>query len=226
MRAVVVQHEAHEGPGLLAPALTAAGFELEHRHREVLPIDFAAELVVVLGGPMDAFDERLAYLTAEVALLRHRLAHDLPCLGICLGAQLLARAAGAVVARGARGLEVGALPVTCTAAGRQDPVTGPLDHELLVAMWHRDTFGLPAGAVHLLRSARYEQQAFRLGRSYGLQFHLELDAPTLARWLADGSAELAAAGIDATAIADLGPFVADAARRAAFTERLVRALQP
>ncbi|MBZ0150014.1 MAG: glutamine amidotransferase, partial [Planctomycetes bacterium] len=170
MRAVVVQHEVHEGPGLLAPALTAAGFELVRRHRDVLPADFAAELVVVLGGPMDAFDERLAFLTAEVARE----------------------------------------PVTCTAAGRQDPVTGPLDHELLVAMWHRDTFGLPAGAVHLLRSARYEQQAFRLGRSYGLQFHLELDAPTLARWLADGTAELAAAGIDATAIADLRAFVADA----------------
>lgn len=225
MRAVVVRHETNEGPGLLAPALEAAGFRLEPRFRAVAPGDAGAELVVVLGGSMSAWDDRAhPFLADEVALLRTRLADDAPCLGICLGAQLLARAAGAQVFRGAAGLEIGAGPVAWTAAGEADEVTGGLGSELVVAHWHADTFGPVPGATLLARSPRYEQQAFRRGRSYGLQFHVELTGDGLRRWLRAGAAELAAQGIDVTRLADLTPFEADADRRRQLIARLAAAL--
>src|SRR5687767_7396150 len=98
MRAVVVRHEEHEGPGWFAPV---------ERFRAVAREDEHAELVVVLGGTMTARDgERLPFLDAALDVLRARLAAGRPCLGICLGAQLLARAAGAVVVRGANGTEL------------------------------------------------------------------------------------------------------------------------
>lgn len=224
MRAVVVQHEMHEGPGLLAAALERAGFRIVTRFRAVAAEDAAAELVVVLGGPMSAFDDHThPFLADEVALLRTRLANDAPCLGICLGAQLLACAAGAEVFRGAAGLEVGAAPVAWTAAGQADEVTGGLGAELVVAHWHEDTFGPVPGGVLLARSRRYEQQAFRLGNSYGLQFHLELTAGELRRWLRAGAAGLATQGIDAARLDDLTAFEADAARRQQLIDRLTAA---
>jgi GMP synthase (glutamine-hydrolysing) len=201
---------------------------LQARHREVGPTDADADLVVVLGGTMGVYEaEQHPWLGAEQALLRTRLAQGRPCLGLCLGAQLLAAAAGVPVARGTNGLEVGALPVQWTAAGRRDPVTGPTAQatELVVAQWHQDTFPLPGGAVQLAASPQYAQQAFRLGRSYGFQFHLEVTPHSFAVWLRGGASELRAAGHDPQVVqATLPALAAAAAAHAALRQRLAEQL--
>ncbi len=185
MRAVVVQHVAFEGPALIGETLAAHGLDVE-----VLRMDLGAALpsvdevaglgaVVVMGGPMGAMDDdAFPYLAAERALLRSCVELDVPVLGVCLGAQLLAAALGAEVRTGPVE-EVGIGTVTLTADGRGDAVLGPAGSSMPVLHWHRDTFALPAGATRLASTADYPNQAFRIGRSYGLQFHVETDAAAL-----------------------------------------------
>lgn len=204
MRAVVVQHEEHEGPGLLAPALEAAGFTLVKRYRQVRREDVGAELVVVLGGPMGVYEAaQHPFLREEQALLSERLALDAPCLGICLGAQLMAAAAGADVFVGKNGLEVGAGPVRWTEAALKDTVVGGvggMKGRPVAAHWHQDTWSAVPGATLLASTDRYVQQAFRLGRSYAFQFHPELTAAELGRWLEGGREGLGEKGKDVEAL--------------------------
>jgi GMP synthase (glutamine-hydrolysing) len=194
MRAVIIQHEEHEGAGWLGPALEQVGFSLVSRFRRVEPADAEAELVVVMGGSMSAFDSH-RWIDDEVSLLASRLERGAPCLGVCLGAQLLARAAGATVFRGERP-EIGAAPIRWTNAGMADAVTGSGASTLVVAHWHQDTFTPVPGATLLASTNRYEQQAFRLQGSYGFQFHLELSTTEFEQWLAAGCGELAAGHFD------------------------------
>ena len=191
MRAVVMQHEEHEGPGLLGPALEAAGFTLVKRFRSVKREDLNAELVVVLGGPMGVYEaDRHPFLGEELALVTERLALGLPVLGLCLGAQLLAAAAGSEVFVGKNGLEVGVGPVRWTKEALADPVIAGVRPRTTVAHWHQDTFKAVPGATLLASTDRYSQQAFRLGDSYGFQFHPELTADELDRWLTLEAEEL------------------------------------
>ncbi len=200
-RAVVLQHEEHEAAGLLGPALTEAGFTLVRRFRDVQHSDLDAELIVVLGGSMGVGDSALhPFLAKEQAFLAERLALERPCLGICLGAQLLAAAAGAQVFTGKNGLEVGVGPVRWTKAGLEDPVLAGLSTKLTVAHWHQDTFTPVAGAQLLGSTDRYTQQAFRLGPSYAVQFHPELTAAAWLEWVEGGSQALIAAGKDVAAL--------------------------
>lgn len=191
MRATIVQHEEHEGPGLLGPALVAAGFSLTNRFRALHRSDLEADLVVVLGGAMGVGDTaQHPFLTDELALLTERLALERANLGVCLGAQLLAAAAGAEVFRGKNGLEVGAGPVRWTRAALEDPAIAGVTPKTVVAHWHQDTFAPVPGATLLALTDRYTQQAFKLGPSYGFQFHLELGAEEFGRWLDRGEEEL------------------------------------
>lgn len=186
MRAVVIRHEENEGEGWFGPALREHGFTLEPRFRAAAAPDVDADLVVVLGGSMSAAaPDAHPFLHGELAMLEERLRRGAPCLGICLGAQLLARAAGSRVRRGAPGPEIGALPIGWTTAARTDPVIAAGDAAMVVAHWHEDTFDPVPGAVLLASSERYEQQAFRLGDSFAFQFHLELDGATFAQWLGE-----------------------------------------
>ncbi|WP_426752250.1 glutamine amidotransferase-related protein [Myxococcus sp. Y35] len=183
MRAVVFQHEEHEGPGLLGPVLQAAGFSLVHRFRTVRREDVDAELLVVMGGRMAVYEsDQHPFLREELGILMDRLAYERPCLGICLGAQLLAAAAGADVFPGKNGFEVGVGPVRWTPAAQQDPVLSAARPRTVVAHWHGDTHAPVPDATLLASTDRYTQQAFRLGPSYGFQFHLELTATELGRW--------------------------------------------
>ena len=191
MRAVVMQHEENQGAGLLGPALEAVGFTLVKRFRGIKREDVDAELVVVLGGAMGVYEAgRHPFLGEELALLAERLAFSRPVLGICLGAQLLAAAAGAEVFLGKNGLEVGVAPVRWTKEGLADPVLAGVRPRTPVAHWHQDTFKTVPGAVLLASTDRYSQQAFRLGDSYGFQFHLELTADEFERCLSQGEEEL------------------------------------
>ena len=211
MRAIIIQHEDHEGAGWLGPALEQVGFSLVPRFRRVEPADAEAELVVAMGGSMSAFDPH-GWLDDEVSLLATRLERRAPCLGVCLGAQLLARAAGATVFRGERP-EIGAAPIRWTKAGMADAVTGSDASTLVVAHWHQDTFTSVPGATLLASSDRYKQQAFRLRGSYGFQFHLELSTAEFENWLAAGCGELAPGRLDITAVRETAQLAASETSR-------------
>jgi len=191
MRAVVIQHEENVGVGMLGPALEAVGFKLVNRFRSTRREDVDAELLVVLGGYMGVYEaDRHPFLGEEVALLAERQAFGRPALGICLGAQMLAAAAGSEVFLGKNGFEVGVAPVRWTKEGMADPVLAGVRPRTAVAHWHQDTYKPVPGATLLASTDRYSQQAFRLGDSYAFQFHLELTADEFDHWLVKDAEDL------------------------------------
>lgn len=185
-RFAVIQHIASEGPGLIAAVAPVHGVTLDVRRTdrgERLPPVQEVDGVVVLGGPMAVYQAQAhPHLADEQALLAEACARDLPVLGVCLGAQLVAAALGARVYPGPAP-EIGVGRVQLTPDGARDPVLGPAGAAFDVYHWHGDTFDLPAGATHLATSGAYAHQAFRAGtRTYALQFHVELDAPLAREW--------------------------------------------
>lgn len=208
-RLLVFQHVAAEPLGTLDPLIRARGHRIRfvnfEREPDAQPDVDRYRGLVVLGGPMNVEDQaQRPHLRTELRAIERMLAQGKPVLGICLGAQLLAHALGAPVAR--NGVpEIGWYPLQATAAGLDDPVLSPLGAESLVFQWHACRFQVPDGAVHLARSAQCEQQAFRWGaNAYGFQFHLEMDEALIERWLANPAYhdELLASGLphDADAI--------------------------
>jgi GMP synthase-like glutamine amidotransferase len=185
VRTIVLQHVACEPPGVYEDVLRERGAVIERVELddgEPLPALDGAVLVVVMGGPMGAYDEDdHPWLVAEKQYLARAVVAQVPVFGACLGAQLLADATGGRAYRG-RSPEVGVLPVQLTEAGRADPVFGVLPEEFLGLQWHGDTFDLPPGAVLLASSPAYPNQAFRVGRSYAVQFHLEVSTAMAEEW--------------------------------------------
>jgi GMP synthase (glutamine-hydrolysing) len=197
MRAVIFEHDEDAGVGLLGPVLQQAGFTLVKRFRTTRREDVDAELLVVMGGHMGVYEaDQHPFLREEIALLSERLANERPCLGICLGAQMLAAAAGSEVFLGKNGLEVGALPVRWTQDGLKDPVIAGVRPKTVMAHWHQDSYKPVPEATLLASTDRYSQQAFRLGKSYGFQFHMELGAADLERWLTQSAESLTQRGKD------------------------------
>lgn len=140
--------------------------------------------LVVLGGDMHADQvERYAFLSRERELLGSAVEQGVPVMGICLGAQILARAAGADVARSPV-MEIGFRPVTPTDEGRRDPVLAPFAEGIRVFQWHEDTFELAPGMIRLCTSPDVPNQAFRIGgTAYGVQFHPEATERGIAAWV-------------------------------------------
>jgi GMP synthase (glutamine-hydrolysing) len=199
----LLQHVPHEGPGLIGPTAEAAGIELvpvRAWERDRVPAAGDVGGVVAMGGPMSVNDgAEHAWIQPEVALLSAAIARGLPVLGICLGAQLVARALGAGV-RAANREEIGAGDVELTPAGIRDPLLGPAGERLAVFHWHGETFELPEGTESLAASGLCANQAFRAGeRSWALQFHVELDAALATAWrpLLPPDADLSAAQVAA-----------------------------
>lgn len=185
-RACVLQHIRCEPPGLFSGLLRDRGFVAETVELDEggsLPDWREVDLVLAMGGPMGAYDETgHPWLAAEKQWIAAAVRAGVPYLGVCLGAQLLAASLGAEVRPGETP-EVGVLPVELTGAGRADPVFGVLPGQFPALQWHGDTFVIPAGGVHLGRSAAYPNQAFRFGEAaYAVQFHVEVTGSMLAEW--------------------------------------------
>jgi len=187
MRVVVIMHVESEGPGLFGAQLVEAGADVRtvRLHRgDPLPDAGGIDAAISLGGPMNVYEEeRHPFLRDETRFLQDAAARGLPVLGICLGAQMIAKAAGARVTKNPVE-ELGWSAVTLTSAGRADPLFGGLPEVIPVFQWHGDTFGVPAGGTLLATGTDCVNQALRHRNSWGLQFHLEADQPLLASWFA------------------------------------------
>jgi GMP synthase (glutamine-hydrolysing) len=218
---LILRHMPQETGGTLEAALTAAGLSLRYvdlfqETPSRLPLDEAAGLVV-LGGPMNVDQvDRYPFLALDVQWIRQALEIRLPLLGICLGAQLLAKALGArVYANSVK--EIGWYPIEWLSAAADDRLfaqsgttgdcpdfrfnengTVPLGpRSTMVYQSHGDTFDLPPEAVQLARGSSCRNQAFRWGaNAYGLQFHIEMTAEMIEQWLSEGETSGGLAALD------------------------------
>jgi GMP synthase-like glutamine amidotransferase len=221
-RLVVLQHAPHEGPSRMQSAFERAGFGVELKRLDLgVPVPETTEgmdALLVLGGSMgvgDAGDPRYPFLGPEIALLERAVASDFPTLGVCLGAQLLARAAGARVYPNQPGAtlvrEVGWGAVHFTQSAAEEPVLAGLDSAEMMLHWHGDTFDLPRGATLLASTLHCQNQMFRLRtRLFGVQFHPEIDEADIEVWIREDADYIEGA---------LGP--TGAARIAADTKRFM-----
>lgn len=197
--AVAIRHVHFEDLGTFEGPLKRAGYQIYYLDaglHDLSKLDpLAADLVFVLGGPIGAYEgEIYPFLENEYSVIKARLEAEKPVVGICLGAQMIARALGAKVYPSGN-KEIGYAPLTLTEAG----LLGPLRHlkGLKVLHWHGDTFTLPQGASLLASSKLTEHQAFSLGRNVlGLQFHAEASPARMERWLIGHACELSGAKID------------------------------
>jgi GMP synthase (glutamine-hydrolysing) len=202
MRILVIQHDADKGLGLFERPLEAAPLELDVRfagQEEIEPADHAA--VIALPGVANPDEESLA-ITATRAALREALDRGLPVLGICLGAELLAQAAGAVSSPCPP--EWGYRDVALTPAAREDELLGALPERFDVFQAHAFGFDLPAGAVALAGS-NGAPQAFRVGAcAWGVQFHPEPTLMMLDGWTRALGHLMQANGVDPEVTRTLG----------------------
>ena len=193
MRVLAIVHQRDAGPGVFAEAIRDAGGQLDEwtlAERPEPPADpLGYDAVFVLGGAMNADEgERHGWIAEEQALLQELLEREVPLLGLCLGGQLLAAAAGAEPRRASRP-EIGWHRVEVTAAGAEDPLLSPLAPSFEAFQWHSYEFPLPPGAVRLARS-EVCLQTCRLGeRAWAVQFHPEVSRADALHWVDDYEAD-------------------------------------
>jgi GMP synthase-like glutamine amidotransferase len=225
-KVIVLQHVAYEGPGRLEPILRDYGIPVEVRHLysgDEVPTDLdGVRFLIVMGGPLGVADignPKYPFLAQEVELLRRCVAHDRPTLGICLGAQLIAHAAGAKVYPNVKPAakpdqaptpmpEFGWLPVTFPFPGGTEPIVMGMVDGVMMFHWHYETFDLPklpppanappppappppSGNALLSSSKACKNQAFRFkNRLFGFQFHFELTEEGIEKILSGGKEDI------------------------------------
>ncbi len=192
---LVILHQETSTPGRVGQKLRALGYELDIR-RPPLGCDLPETLdehdgAVMFGGPMSAYDDE-PFIKQEIDWIDVPLREGKPFLGLCLGAQMMARTLGAEVKPDPDGrVEVGYYPITPTSEG--DALIHWPD---MVYQWHKDGFDMPSGATRLATAdGPFPEQAFRVGeRAYGLQFHPELTFAMVYRWTVKGAERLSMTG--------------------------------
>ena len=198
-RCLVFRHIAFEDLGAFEPVLMRAGYHIRYREMGVDPVERAeadaADLLVVLGGPIGVYDTAAyPFLSDEIAAVARRIAADRPTLGVCLGLQVIATASGAAVGP-CLTTEIGWSPVTLTEEGEASPLARLASQPVL--HWHGDIASLPPGARRLAETESCRNQAFALGDNVlALQFHVEVDAARIEQWLIGHAVELAKSGVD------------------------------
>jgi GMP synthase (glutamine-hydrolysing) len=188
----VIRHLAFEDMASFTSVLQINGYQINYVEAadavimpdELTKIDpLSEDLLVILGGPISVNDAALfPFIDAEINFLKQRIAADKPTLGICLGAQLIARALGAAVYSG-NTKEIGWYDLTLTDAGEQSALRYLSAEHCCMLHWHGETFELPDGAVLLASSESYENQAFSYGdKVLALQFHPEITQRSMEKW--------------------------------------------
>lgn len=216
--ALVIQHVDFEGLGHIKPWLVQHGYRITTYHPPgdaVWTINMAhVDLLVILGGPMSVNDrDRLAFIDDEIHLVETALETAVPTLGICLGAQVLAVAAGGTV-RPMPMLEIGLAPVQLTDQGKQTALRH-LAADQPVLHWHGEAIDLPPNGVCLARTNACNVQAFAIGpRMLGLQFHLETDLKCISDWTQGHASDVSAAGANPDLLIAEAHQYADAAANA------------
>jgi GMP synthase-like glutamine amidotransferase len=212
-RVHVVQHTATEGLGKLIDWFLEIGLDVHPTHPYLgnrVPPSVEGDALIVLGGPMNAYDDEIApWLPSVRDLLKSAIDDGVPTIGICLGAQLLAVAAGGAVERGAAGPEIGLDEVVVS---ESDLLL--TEGTIPVVQWHYDAVtSLPSDATVLASSERYAIQAFRIGEvAWGLQFHVEATADMVRAWAIDEQMDPAIAepvGFAAARLETVGKVIAE-----------------
>lgn len=188
MHVLVIQNQSSDPPGILGDCVIEQGGTMDI----VLPLEGQPipansdryDALLIMGGSMNAEqDDQYPYLLAVTVLIRNFHAAAKPVMGVCLGAQLIARAFGKRVYRNDV-VEMGFTPVFATDAFATDPVLGQTSKKIHLMQWHYDTFDLPAAAELLMTNEACKHQAYRIGKTtYGFQFHLEVNEAILQEWL-------------------------------------------
>jgi GMP synthase (glutamine-hydrolysing) len=189
-KALVILHVESEGPGTLGEFLESYGFRLQtvklHKEEKLPRSIQKFDAIVSMGGHMSVHDKNLyPFLKDEKEFLRKAVDKNIPILGICLGAQMIAHACGASVEKASES-EVGWKNVFVTGEGRRDILLQGLSKTLQVFQWHEDTFEIPHGGTLLAIGKECPHQAFRYRNAYGLQFHVEVTEDMLNEWFETG----------------------------------------
>jgi GMP synthase (glutamine-hydrolysing) len=183
----VIRHLAFEDLGSFSSVLQAHGYKINYvdaGYDDLSQIDAVSDgLLVILGGPISVNDTAMfPFLGEEISLLKRRIAADRPTLGICLGAQIIARALGAKVYPGDE-KEIGWYDLSLTAAGEQSALRYLDAKHCSMLHWHGETFDLPVGAALLASSEKFPHQAFSYGKNIlALQFHPEVTQRSMEKW--------------------------------------------
>lgn len=203
---VIEQEYSLRGLGLLGERLDTSALPYRRFGAWNEPIDGldprAFGAIVAMGGKAHVWEaDRVPVLRSQQALLRRAIECDVPVLGICLGGQLVASAAGGVV-RAAEEPEIGWLQIEPTVDAQDDPIFRVLERTAGVYQWHTDVFEPPPGSRVLATSAAAPNQAFRVdgADAWGIQFHPETTPELFELWIARNSAEVKEAGIDVQAL--------------------------
>ena len=168
----------------------ADGYDIQKVNAQNDPVPTSPsgyDAVIILGGPMAVYNN-LVYLRKEQELIRNAIKNETPLLGICLGSQLIAQAAGGRVYKGKK-KEIGWYNVYLTPASSNDIFRGLTSKTIRIFQWHGDTYDLPANAKILAYSDLYPQ-AFRIGSAVGIQFHFEVDKHLIQTWMNEYSDDL------------------------------------
>jgi GMP synthase-like glutamine amidotransferase len=188
---LIIKHVEQEGPGCIADLFSEDGWTVEILEMSGAGTSLPHDLddiggIVILGGPMNVYQEdAYPFLKEEESLIRRALIDEVPLLGICLGAQLIAKTCGAAVTKSPK-KEIGWFTVTKTSEGLKDSLFRGNPQHMTVFQWHEDTFDLPGDGVLLAKGRVCTNQAFRVGHNaYGLQFHIEATPEMVESWMRD-----------------------------------------
>ncbi|MGA2526500.1 MAG: gamma-glutamyl-gamma-aminobutyrate hydrolase family protein [Smithellaceae bacterium] len=209
MRIHYFQHVPFEGLGNIEEWINAKGYSLSSTrfyNKEVPPKLDDIDWLIIMGGPMGAYEENLyPWLAAEKRFIGQAIKQGIKVLGICLGAQLIAAAIGAKVYPNAH-KEIGWFPINLTKDGKTSKLFRGLPAEIIAYHWHGDTFDLPFGAKHLAESTACKNQAFSYkNHVLALQFHLDVRKDNIEEWVQSGAEELIEAPYIQTAGEMLSP---------------------
>jgi GMP synthase-like glutamine amidotransferase len=187
---LTIQNIECETLGTLKGLFQSDGYKIEtiDAQTDIIPDSVQSyKAIVILGGPMSVYEEK-KYLREEEILIRDAIKKKVPLLGICLGSQLIAQAAGGRVYKGIR-KEIGWYDVNITHIGQKELFKGMRDRTIQAFQWHGDTYELPRNAI-IMASSKLYPQAFKIGSAIGIQFHLEVNHEMIERWIKEYEKEI------------------------------------